>query len=74
MHTATHRLTVVGCALSWLMVGMHLPKPHQIMRHGWPSATILTVLSLLTGVAVAASWLLLREAGRAGNSSYTGSR
>lgn len=56
-----YRLIVVGCALSWLMVGLHLPVVHRITHHGHtPSWGVLGLLSLFALAAVAGLWTLLR--------------
>ena len=31
MQLRNYRLTVVGCALSWLLVGLHLPTLHEVL-------------------------------------------
>ena len=71
MPTRFYRLTVVGCALSWFLVGLHLPALHAMTHHGHaPRWTVLAVVALLGLVAVAALWRLLRTPvsgpGRAG--------
>lgn len=61
MFPASYRLTVVGCALSWLLVGFHLPALHQMMHHDrqlpW---TVLAGVALLTVIGVGSIWLLVR--------------
>lgn len=48
MTTRYYRLTVVACALSWFMVGLHLPALHQVTHHGHaPDWTVLGMVSLL---------------------------
>ena len=55
-----YRLTVLGCALSWFLVGLHLPALHQTTHHGRaPDWTVLAMLSFLTIVAIAGLWILL---------------
>jgi hypothetical protein len=57
----SYRLTVVGCAVSWLLVGLHLPALHQMTHHGRPPhRAAIAVVSLLALLAVAAVWALLR--------------
>lgn len=61
MHTRTYRLTVVGCAVSWLLVGMHLPALHQMTHHGaTPPWSVVGAMLLLAAAAVAGLWTLLR--------------
>ena len=56
-----YRLTVVGCALCWFMVGLHFPILHQMTHHGrsvgWP---ILALVALIVLLAIAGLWALLR--------------
>jgi len=67
MSTSTFRLTVVACALSWLLVGMHAPIVHQITEHGRiPSVPLLIAVVLLLVAAVATLGTLLRAAPRSG--------
>jgi hypothetical protein len=62
MSTSRYRLTVVACALSWFMVGLHLPALHQMTHHGGaPHWSVLAIVSFLAASAVAALWLLLRS-------------
>ncbi|MFL5575680.1 MAG: hypothetical protein ACJ79S_06930 [Gemmatimonadaceae bacterium] len=60
-----YRLTVVGCALSWFLVGLHMPALHQMTHHGraphWP---VLAAVSFVALVAVAGLVALLRAPGR----------
>ncbi len=56
------RLTVLLCALSWLLVGLHLPALHQMTSHGHgPSETVLAIVSLLFVVGVGSLWIILRD-------------
>ena len=61
MSTRYYRLTVVGCALAWFLVGLHMPALHDLTAHGraphWP---VLAMVSFLAVVAVAGLWALLR--------------
>jgi hypothetical protein len=45
----------------WFMVGLHFPMLHEMIDHGrapnWP---VLTIVLLMTVLAVAGLWLLLR--------------
>jgi hypothetical protein len=62
MSTSYYRLTVVACALSWFLVGLHLPALHRMTHHGAaPPWSVLSIVSLLAASAVAALWLLLRS-------------
>jgi hypothetical protein len=63
--TSYYRLTVVACALSWFMVGLHVPALHRMTHHGGtPSWTVLAIMSLLAAAAVAGLWILLRSPAR----------
>jgi hypothetical protein len=65
MSTSYYRLTVVACALSWFMVGLHVPALHWMTHHGGtPPWTVLAVMSLLAAAAVAGLWILLRSPAR----------
>ncbi len=65
MSTSYYRLTVVACALSWFLVGLHLPALHRMTHHGAaPPWTVLSIVSFLAASAVAALWLLLRSPSR----------
>ena len=57
MSTRTYRLAIVGCALSWFLLGMHVPLLHQVVGHGRTPGT--PVLVAVAGVAVAALAVLL---------------
>ena len=62
MSMRSYRLTVVGCALAWLLVGMHLPSAHALLDHGRvPPPTVLAATAVLALVGLAALWALLRE-------------
>lgn len=64
MPIGRYRLTVVGCALSWLLVGMHLPML-QHMTHE-PSSLdwlVVAMTALLAVAGTATSWMLLRSPG-----------
>ena len=61
MPTRSYRLTVVGCALAWFLVGLHLPTLHELRHDGFaPHWTVLAMLAFLAVAAVAALWALLR--------------
>lgn len=62
MSRTTYRITVVLCALSWFLVGMHFPVVHAFTHEGAPRPWL--VLGL-TGVFLVMGsyglWLLLRR-------------
>ena len=61
MPTRYYKLTVLGCVLSWFLVGLHVPALHHIVDHGAaPSAGVLGATSLLAVAGIAALWRLLR--------------
>ena len=61
MPTRHYRLTVIGCALSWFLVGLHLPALHAMTHAGRaPQWNVLAIVSLLAAAAVAGLWVLLR--------------
>lgn len=56
------RLTVLLCALSWLLVGLHLPALHEMTSHGHAlSWTVLAIMSLLFLVGIGSLWIILRD-------------
>jgi hypothetical protein len=61
MPTAYYRLTVILCAVSWLMLGLHLRALHALTHPGhtiqWP---VLSFTALFGIVGVATLALLLR--------------
>ena len=61
MRASYYRLTVIGCALAWFMVGVHFPMFHEITDHGasvsWP---VMAIVAFLIVAAVAGLWALLR--------------
>lgn len=61
MSTRVYRLTVIASAVSWLLLGFHLPAVHQVTHHGrvLPVSAIVG-MAVLTLVGVASAWLLLR--------------
>jgi hypothetical protein len=65
MFTRLHRITVVGCALSWLLVGMHLPALDAMTHPGHaPHWEVVIATALLAVAAVAGLWALLRTPAR----------
>jgi hypothetical protein len=61
MSTRSYRLVVVGCLLSWFLLGLHAPLVHEFAAHGHvPRPSVLTAVALLTVAALAGAWVLLR--------------
>jgi uncharacterized membrane protein YuzA (DUF378 family) len=55
-----YRLTIVVCALAWLMIGMHMPVLHQITHHGrMPSMSLIVLLAAFCVIGIAALVRLL---------------
>ena len=68
MTQQSYRLTVVACAVSWLMVGLHAPGiRHQLAHHGlnggWAGLAATACLTVL-GVATLAALLRAVPSGR----------
>ena len=64
MRRTTYRLTVLACALAWLLVGLHLPVVHAMTHHGArPSGALLALLIVLVLAALSAVGALLRDSG-----------
>ena len=60
-HPRPYRLTVIGCTLAWLLVGMHVPALHEMVDHGHaPGRGAIVAVALLACAAVAGLWALLR--------------
>jgi hypothetical protein len=56
-----YRLTLLGCALSWFMVGLHLPTLHAMTHEGHsPRASVVVATALLAVAALATLWMLFR--------------
>ena len=65
MSMRAYQLTVVGCALSWFLVGLHVPALHQITHHGrTPAWSVLAIIALLAVAALGGLAVLLRVPGR----------
>ena len=60
MPTRFYRLTVIGCALSWFMLGLHVPVVHEFSHGHTVPWTVVVVTVLFAVVAVAGLWYLLR--------------
>lgn len=66
MSTHSYRVTVLGAALSWLLLGMHLPAAHDMTFHAlhdgiapsWLVLALTTLFAVLAGLSV---WQLLRS-------------
>ena len=61
MRMRNYRLIVLGCVLSWFMLGLHVPGLHQMTSHGehLPLNVVgFTTLFALAGIA--GLWALLR--------------
>jgi hypothetical protein len=68
MTQQTYRLTLVACAMSWLMVGLHAPGiRHQLSHHGldagWAGLAATVFLTVL-GTATLAALLRAAPGGR----------
>jgi hypothetical protein len=66
MSTQFYRITVVVAALSWLLLGMHLPAAHDMTFHALhdhapPSWLVLGLTALFACLAAASLWQLLRS-------------
>jgi hypothetical protein len=71
MPTAYYRLTVIGCAVCWLMLGLHLRGGLHALTHPghtipWP---VLSFTALFGIVGVATLALLLRAPGSGSNTA-----
>lgn len=65
MPTRFYRLTVIGSALAWFLVGLHWPIVHEMTRHGrTPDTMVLVVVAMLVVLGLATLWVLLRPANR----------
>jgi len=65
MRPWSYRLTVLGSALAWLLVGLHLPTVHELADHGWTAPASVRALTALLAL-VGALWALLRTPPRGG--------
>ena len=62
MSARYYRLTVVGCALAWFLVGLHIPALHQMTHNGQAPHWGVVAITLLLGMgAIAGLWALLRS-------------
>jgi hypothetical protein len=57
-------MLVIGAILSSFLLGLHMPLLHEVMEHGeslrWD---VLTIMPVLTAIAVVCGWKLLRRKG-----------
>ncbi len=61
MRPWSYRLTVLGSAVAWLLVGLHLPTLHELADHGWAApAPVRAVTALLALAGSGLLWTLLR--------------
>ncbi|HSA55732.1 MAG TPA: hypothetical protein VLE53_08505 [Gemmatimonadaceae bacterium] len=61
MTTRQYRLTVIGSALSWLLLGLHLPTLHELTDHqAMPPTSVLVATAVLAVLSAAGLWALLR--------------
>ena len=57
----TYTLLVLACALSWLLVGLHVPALHDLSHSDAPRRWLpLALLGVFLVLAVADTWALLR--------------
>jgi hypothetical protein len=62
MSMRSYRLTVMGCAVAWLLVGLHLPTLHEVLdHHPLPPPSVLAMTAVLALAGVASLWALLRK-------------
>ena len=65
MSMRAYQVTVVGCALSWFLVGLHVPALHEITHHGRsPHWSVLAIILLLAVAALSGLAVLLRAPAR----------
>ncbi len=65
MQTLRYRLVVIGSALSWLLLGLHVPALHEMTHDGHAISPLVVSLTALFAVAALAGlWSLLRDPGR----------
>ena len=61
MSRKSYTMMVLGCALSWLLVGLHAPVLHELSHTDVPPRWgLLGLVGLLALGAVGVTWLLLR--------------
>ena len=58
---SVHRLWVIGCVLSWFLLGLHMPALHEVVDHGHDMGLhVLTGMTVLLVLGIASTWHLLR--------------
>ena len=65
MSARWYRPTVIACALSWFMVGLHVPTLHGMTHHDRMPATSVLVATMalaIAGVACLVALLRVRAA------------
>jgi hypothetical protein len=68
MSARYYRLTVIGSALAWFLLGAHLPVLHQITHHGrTPSWTVMLAVMVVTLAALAGVVVLVRAPNPSGS-------
>jgi hypothetical protein len=73
MTTRFYRLTVVACALSWFMLGLHVPVLYGLTHGHSEPWSVIVATGLLGIMAVAGLWALLRFPTSGRTSSDSGS-
>jgi hypothetical protein len=62
-----YRFVVLGSALAWLLLGLHLPALHQVTHHDatlhW---SVMAAIGALAAAGVVGVWVLLRAPRRWG--------
>ena len=67
MRPMRYRLTVIACAVSWLLVGLHLPALHGMTHPGHaPRWSVVAATAALVALGLAGLWTLLRAPARGG--------
>ena len=75
MRPWNYRLMVIGSALAWFMVGLHVPIFHEMTDHGGTvSTSVMVIVALLIVAAVAGLWALLRLPARWSGADGAGTR
>lgn len=65
MRPMSYRLTLIGSALAWLLLGLHLPTLHEVIDHGWrPPMAVLVMMIVLALAGLGTLWMLLRASPR----------
>lgn len=57
----SYRLWIVGCVVSWFLLGLHVPALHDVVGHGHsPRASVVVGTTGLLIAGIACLWQLLR--------------